>query len=182
MENAIAYADYSLKTFFEKAKTTSWYKNTLFIITADHTPNTKDKEYALNVGQYSIPLLMHYPGDTLLSGVNYSYTQQTDILPFVLEYLNYQHAYFGFGSSRLMDNNAGFSIQYLNGVYQLIADDYILQFSSEKTIALYDLKNDKAFKNDLKLKNPAIVKKLERKLKAVIQQYNNRVINNELSE
>ena len=182
MENAIAYADYSLKTFFEKAKTTSWYKNTLFIITADHTPNTKDKEYALNVGQYSIPLLMYYPGDTLLSGVNYSYTQQTDILPFVLEYLNYQHAYFGFGSSRLMDNNAGFSIQYLNGVYQLIADDYILQFSSEKTIALYDLKNDKAFKNDLKLKNPAIVKKLERKLKGVIQQYNNRVINNELSE
>ena len=182
MEDAIAYADHALKTFFEKAKTEPWFKNTLFVITSDHTPNTKDKEYAINVGQYSIPLLIYYPSDTLLKGTNFAYTQQTDILPSVLEYLNYKSPYFGFGSSRFSDEKGSFSVQYLNGVYQIISEDYVLQFSSEKTIGLYNLKSDKAFKKDLKAINPELAAQLERKLKAVIQQYNNRVINNQLIE
>ncbi|MDE0772494.1 MAG: sulfatase-like hydrolase/transferase [Salibacteraceae bacterium] len=182
MENAIAYADYALRTFFEKAKTTTWYKNTLFVITADHTPNTKDKEYSLNVGQYSVPLLFYMPGDTQLIGSNTNFTQQTDILPTVLKYLNYKSPYFGFGASRFSDEKSGFSVQYMNGVYQFISEGYVLQFSSEKTIGLYNIKNDKAFKNDLTALEPEITARLERKLKAVIQQYNNRVINNQLTE
>lgn len=182
MENAIAYADYSLKTFFDEARKTNWFKNTLFVITADHTPNTKDKEYALNVGQYSIPLLFYNPSDTAMKGKNFSFTQQTDILPTVLDYLNYETPYFGFGNSLIPRESEGYSVQYLNGVYQFVSEGYILQFSLEKTIGLYDFKNDKRFKNNLSIKKPKVTARLERRLKGVIQQYNNRIINNQLTE
>ncbi len=33
---AIAYSDYALRRFFETAQTRPWYKDTLFVITADH--------------------------------------------------------------------------------------------------------------------------------------------------
>ena len=32
----MAYNDYILKDFFDKIKNEEWYKNTIFIITADH--------------------------------------------------------------------------------------------------------------------------------------------------
>lgn len=42
IHESIGYADYLWRCFFEKAKKESWYNNTLFIITADHTgPSNK---------------------------------------------------------------------------------------------------------------------------------------------
>ena len=37
IHRCIQYTDFALKRFFEKASTMPWYKNTLFVITADHT-------------------------------------------------------------------------------------------------------------------------------------------------
>ena len=37
MHECVAYTDFALKRFFNEAKKSSWYENTIFIITADHT-------------------------------------------------------------------------------------------------------------------------------------------------
>lgn len=56
--NSMIYADESLHEFIQKCKKESWYKNTLFIVVADHghtTPNLSDP----NQGNYfHIPMLM----------------------------------------------------------------------------------------------------------------------------
>ncbi len=58
--------------------------------------------------------------------------------------------------------------------------DYLLNFNGEKTVGLYNFKTDKLLTNDLKNSKDEIVGQMEKKMKAVIQQYNNRMIDNRL--
>ena len=182
MENAIAYADYALNSFFEKAKKQPWFERTLFVITADHTPNSLTNDDYIALSQYSIPFLLYSPNDSSLVGTDTSFAQQTDILPTVLDYLNYPNSYFAFGNSKLSIDNNDCSIQYLNGVYQYISEDYVLHYTHHKSIGLYHAKLDKKQQNNLLTLKPQITKKLENNLRAYLQQYNNRMINNQLSE
>ncbi len=84
---AIAYADDSLKKFFETAQNQSWYENTIFIITADHSfesylPNSNELDL------FRIPLLIYAPGWKTYPKVDILQpVQQIDILPTVLEIL-----------------------------------------------------------------------------------------------
>lgn len=59
LENSecIGYADYSLRQFFDSAKKTKWYNNTLFILTADHGSLSKNSFYNNPVGNLTIPIL-----------------------------------------------------------------------------------------------------------------------------
>ena len=59
-------------------------------------------------------------------------------------------------------------------------DDYLLNFNGEKTVGLYNFKTDKLLTNDLKNSETEIVGQMENKMKAIIQQYNNRMIDNKL--
>ncbi len=182
MENSVAYADYALKTFFTSAKKQDWYNHTLFVITADHTPKSTSKYYSNAIGKYSIPLLFFCPGDSTLKGKSHRITQQTDILPSILDYLNYSESFFAFGQSVFDSTNSGFSVQYLNGIYQLEKDGFMLQHSGFDPIGLFELSTDKTLKKNLLNAQPSITKELETFLLAVLQQYNNRVIENRLTE
>jgi phosphoglycerol transferase MdoB-like AlkP superfamily enzyme len=63
IHESIGYADYALGRFFETAKTKPWFKNTIFVITGDHTQKSEHKEYGLNMlGWYRVPLLIYAPG------------------------------------------------------------------------------------------------------------------------
>ena len=61
LQKCIRYTDYSLKEFFDKAKTMPWYKNTLFVITADHCSEPDLKEYKTLVYDFAVPLIFHKP-------------------------------------------------------------------------------------------------------------------------
>ncbi|MEA3443985.1 MAG: sulfatase-like hydrolase/transferase, partial [Bacteroidota bacterium] len=66
IHKSVQYADFALKKFFEAAQKESWYKNTIFVITADHTSQTKEKKYQTRSGAYQIPLLFFQPGDSTM--------------------------------------------------------------------------------------------------------------------
>ena len=74
----------------------------------------------------------------------------------------------------------GFAVNYLNNVYQYFEEGYLLQFNGEESLALYHLETDTLLKNNLILKLPEITIELEAKLKAYLQEYNYRMINNKL--
>ena len=61
LENAIAYADWSLGHFFEIASTRNWYKDTLFIIVADHGPRQWGNA-TIPVSSFEIPMVLFKPG------------------------------------------------------------------------------------------------------------------------
>jgi hypothetical protein len=59
--------------------------------------------------------------------------------------------------------------------------DYLLQFDGSKTTTLYQFKKDKALRNNLVNELPDTVRNMETSLKAFIQQYNNRMVDNNLT-
>lgn len=55
--NSAYYTDWCLGEFFRKAKTKSWYKNTLFIIVADHSHNSYKNWDPKSFNYHHIPML-----------------------------------------------------------------------------------------------------------------------------
>ena len=146
------------------------YKNTLFIITADHTsPETKVKTYKNKAGRYSIPIL-YFMGDSSLNSNNRTVTQQIDIMPTILDLLNYNKGYFSFGKSVLSEKN--WAISYLNNEYMFITDTSFIFNKKE---------NYNSFLDPNKKEKRKKKKKEIKLLKAIKQKYNNSLIQNKMN-
>lgn len=176
----IGYTDMALRKFFETASHTDWFRHTLFIISADHSTEAYHPTYQNAWGDIAIPILLYHPGDTTLRGVDSSgVIQQIDIMPSVLSYLNYNKPFFAFGENVFDPQRLNFSVYYNSG-YRWIENNYLLYFDGTKSKSLFDYKNDKLLEKNLLDAEPAIAELMERRLKAFIQQYNNRLIRNQL--
>ena len=176
----IQYTDLALRKFFAIASKRLWFKNTLFVLTADHSNEAYHPEYLTPIGNFSVPLVFYHPGNPELKGMDSTVVQQMDILPSIMHYLNYDGEYISFGVN-VFDKEANhFAVNYNNSTYQFIKGNYVLQFVEEKNISLYNYILDPLLINNLLGKKPEIQAEMEMKLKAFIQQYNSRMINNEL--
>jgi phosphoglycerol transferase MdoB-like AlkP superfamily enzyme len=180
IQESIAYTDFALRKFFDTAKKQDWYKNTLFVITSDHTSSGGDKAIdQTNIGKFRIPILFFDPSCTEFSGVNEKNFQQIDIMPSILDYLNIKTDMVSFGKSYKSKEN--FVVYYLQGTYHYVLDDYYLAFANNQTIGLYNWKKDTLLKTNLMQSDKPQVKKMETFLKAYIQTFDNRVIDNKLA-
>jgi phosphoglycerol transferase MdoB-like AlkP superfamily enzyme len=81
-EGGVAYTDYAIGAFLKAAQTKPWFKDTVFVIVADHCASVAGKR-ELEVRKYEIPLFIWSPGniaprqfDTMMS--------QIDVAPTVL--------------------------------------------------------------------------------------------------
>lgn len=181
MHKCIRYTDYSLKRFFEKASEQPWFKNTLFVLTADHTNQSDHAEYQTDLGGFCVPILFYAPGDPNLRGYIDAISQQIDILPTVLGYLGYDKPYFSFGCDLLTTpEEQTYAVCYLNGIYQYLKGNFLLQFDGERSIALYNFREDVFLKRNLLGKVP-VQGVMERELKAIIQQYMQRMLTDRIS-
>ena len=61
MHKCIRYVDNALRLFFETAKKQPWYKNTIFVLTADHTNLTSEPYYQTDLGVFSVPIIIFDP-------------------------------------------------------------------------------------------------------------------------
>lgn len=180
IQESIAYADYSVKKFFETIQKMPWYKNTIFVITADHTSSTgEEPEYKNNVGKFRIPIMFFSPSDDSLIGVHSKNFQQTDIFPSLIDYLGLNATIISYGKSYKSKDD--FVVNYLDNIYNLEMGDYYLAFDGTKTLGLYNWKIDPLLKDNLSDKNPELKQKMERFIKAYIQSFNHRVSKNKLT-
>ncbi|MDP4206923.1 MAG: LTA synthase family protein, partial [Bacteroidota bacterium] len=181
IHKGIGYTDFALRRFFHKISKMPWYKNTLFVITADHAnPMTEFPEFRTGSGLFAIPLLFYKPDDSL-KGVYAGPAQQSDIMPTVLNYMGNREPYVSFGNDLFTAPHASKCVNYLEGIWQLTAGDYILQFDGVKTRGLFLYKSDKLMRNNLVGKVGKVQNEMESYLKAFIQQYNSRMINDRLA-
>jgi phosphoglycerol transferase MdoB-like AlkP superfamily enzyme len=176
---SIGYTDYALREFFKKVSTYSWFDNTLFIITADHTSESYTPEYQTRTGMYEIPLLF-YKHNSNLKGINSTVAQQTDIMPSVLDYLGFDRKYVCFGNSLIDSTSAHFAVNFSDETFQIICDDFSLNFDGQNPTALYNIKIDPLLKNNLIKKNDSYASFLSNQVKSYIQCYNNRMIKNKM--
>lgn len=181
IHRCIEYTDYALRRFFNKVSTMPWYQNTLFVITADHTSsNIQYPEFRTGWGFYSIPLIFFKP-DNSLAGMEDEIVQQTDIMPSVLGYLHYEDPYLAFGRDIFRDDAIPMAFNYKDNTYQLFEGDFLLVFDGTRSIGLYDFKSDKLMLENLIERSPETAAPMEKRIKAVIQQYNNRMIEDRLT-
>jgi len=173
IQECIMYSDFALRRFFDYAKKQDWYHNTLFVITADHCSEVAMKSYNTDWGKYAIPIFYYMPADSL-QGEFAKTTQQIDILPSVMDYLHYDNDYFALGESVFDSSSLGFSISYLNYNYQLIHGNQIIK-TDLKTNYNYERFPGGSILKEIKPKS------LEDFLKAFVQTYNNRMIDNKMN-
>jgi phosphoglycerol transferase MdoB-like AlkP superfamily enzyme len=180
IHQSIRYTDYSLQKFFETASKMSWYKNTVFVITADHTATYPYyEEYNNTRGAFSVPIIFFTP-DSSLRGSKDVLAQQSDIFPTLVSYLGIKDSILAFGSNLLTDGQDKFLVNCFAGTYQALEGDYLLQFDGNKSISLFNIKQDVKIRYDILAENEEVAKRIELRLKAYIQQYATRVRNNKM--
>lgn len=183
IHKCIRYTDHALQRFFEYASKQPWYKNTLFVFTSDHTNQSDHPEYQTDLGLFGAPILFFDPSGEIKSGRSNSIAQQIDIMPTVLNYLGYKNKYVAFGQD-LLSTPSGktWAVNYCNGIYQYIKGCYILQFDGKKVKAMYNFHKDILLKNNIANKGIKEEKQMEKELKAIIQSYMQRMIEDKLVE
>jgi phosphoglycerol transferase MdoB-like AlkP superfamily enzyme len=179
VHQCVGYTDNALRNFFQEASQMDWYKNTIFVITADHSSASYYESSRNSLSRFAIPLLLYVPDDNAMVKWDKGIAQQIDIMPTVLNYLNYSKPYVAFGNDLLKTDKKRFVINYANQNYQYFNGDTIIHFDGQKLNAVYDFHTDSLLTSNIKEEVNASF--AEDKCKAFIQQYNNRLIDDELT-
>ena len=182
MHECVQYTDHSLKLFFNNIKHEPWFKNTLFVITADHTNISFERKYRSPIGIFRVPIIFYDPSNINLNQKSEKIIQQIDIMPSILSYLDYNKPFISLGNN-IFNNGSGFAINYNNG-FQMITDKKVIIYNEleENITKIFD------FTNDLSLKQNIIdnvenlnIEHYKNKIQSFIQTYNNRMIDNKFS-
>jgi phosphoglycerol transferase MdoB-like AlkP superfamily enzyme len=177
----IQYTDFALKKYFEEVSKQAWYANTLFVIVADHvSSNVLFPDGHSSPGRYSIPILFFRP-DMSLAAKETAIVSQVDIMPSVLGYLEYPKDYLTFGRDVFhTPSDEAFAWNYNDNLHHLYFQDYLLKFDGQKSVGLYNYKQDTLERKNLLQQYTEVARGMEKKMKAIIQQYNNRMSANKL--
>ncbi|MBQ9439728.1 MAG: LTA synthase family protein [Paludibacteraceae bacterium] len=186
IHKTIRYVDHALRKFFQTARQQPWYDNTVFIITSDHTNMSDHDEYKSDIGGFCSPIIIYDPSGDIAPRRSNAIAQHIDMMPTMLNLVGYDKPYLTFGCDLLnTPDEDTYAVCYLNGTYQYVKHGIVLQFDAEKTTAAYRL-NDYCMRSNIlngsiepQLKDT--LQEMETELKAIIEQYMYRMINNKLT-
>ena len=136
-EGGVKYTDYALRKFFSMASKQSWYKNTIFVIVADHCASSAGKTQ-LPLAKYRIPAFIFAP-----DGKPEKYTKlmsQIDLMPtlFGLLHFSYQSKFFGQDVLKTDYKPRAFIATYQD--LGLIKDNVLTILSPKQQVKQFDLK------------------------------------------
>jgi phosphoglycerol transferase MdoB-like AlkP superfamily enzyme len=178
MHKCIRYTDMALGKFFATASKQPWFNNTIFVLTSDHTNMSDHDYYQTDLGGFCSPIIIYEPGRE--PAMQDKIAQQIDILPTLMGLLHYPKPYFAFGIDVLNTQAEDtWAVNYLNGIYQYVKYGHVLQFDGQQTKAVYAL-TDSLMQHNLCGKLPQ-QQRMERELKAIIQQYMERMTQDRLA-
>ena len=192
IHKCIRYTDMAIGKFFEKVSQEPWFKNTIFVLTSDHTNLSDHAYYQTDLGGFCSPIIIYEPGnEERQPEIQDKIAQQIDILPTLMGMLNYPKPYFGFGIDVLnTEKEDTWAVNYLNGIYQYVKHGYVLQFDGERTKAMYELGDSLMEKNLLGVRSQesgvrrleaGVKEEMEQEVKAIVQQYMERMTEDRLT-
>lgn len=136
-KGGVKYTDYSIMKFFEMAQKQPWFKNTVFVIVADHCSSSAGKT-ELPMDKYRIPVMIYSP--EFVAPQKFSQvTSQIDVMPTVLGLLNFKYQSKFLGQDVFSKN---FVPRAYIATYQdlgFIKDNYLTVISPTKNIKQYQL-------------------------------------------
>ena len=157
--------DNALRKFFDAARRQPWFSNTIFIITADHSGPGISPEYHGYDGWYRIPMVV-FDARHPQGRVSQRIVQQTDLLPSIIDWLGFDDRTLAFGQS-IMQSDRGWQIYFGNDYFCMVSNNP--DNPAEHDITVISGQREYGKPEDLRF------------LKAVLQQYFERVIGNKLT-
>lgn len=148
-EGAIKYTDYAIGNFLKQAKTKPWFKNTVFVIMADHCASSAGR-WNLNIDKYRIPAMIVNLEHIAPEKVN-KLSSQIDMFPTLFALLNWNYESNLFGKNIMTmkkEDERAFIGNYRN--LGLLKDQQLLILSDQKVVHYYEWKTDN---DNLILKN-----------------------------
>lgn len=145
VNNAMKYADYSVGKFFELAKKEAYYKNTIFVVIADHNTRTYGK-HLVPIHKFHIPALII--GPTIPKGQKYEkLCSQIDIQPTILGKIGMDlfNPLPGRNLFTLPENIKGRAIMQFHNLNAFRVDNDVLIMQPDKQPLQFQVKNDTVF-------------------------------------
>jgi len=136
-DGAVKYSDYAIGEFIKKAKEKPWFKNTIFVIVADHCASSAGKT-EIPLDKYHIPLIIYAP-EILKPQVIDKVASQIDIMPTLFSMLNWSYKSKFYGSDIL---SPSFKERALIGTYQklgLYKENKLMVLSPTKKMKSYEV-------------------------------------------
>ncbi|MDT8447429.1 MAG: LTA synthase family protein [bacterium] len=128
--NSLAYADWSLKRFFEEASKEPWYGNTLFVITADHGLALYNNKQFLEY--FRTPLILFQPGVTQPERRT-NLGSQLDLIPTLVEAMGWTGPYATMGQS-LLGPGPGYAMAKMGDMMVLINKEGYIRHNLDRVV------------------------------------------------
>jgi arylsulfatase A-like enzyme len=171
IHSTIAYADDALREFFLSAEKQSWYRDTIFLITADHTgPRLRDHSGPKRLGQvsfpqimedYRVPFVLYAPGGQIPAALHPEWIQHLDVLPTALSAIGQAADLISFGRDHL-------DPRFKNTLPWMVWDHELLQAA--------DTEGAVAFDPDKETNSPRL-----KEFQEILDQFRSRMIQNRLT-
>lgn len=140
IHETIGYVDDALKNFFKTNQNKEWFKNTLFIITADHTQKLESNKTELDL--YRVPIIFYHPNMDLKQYQKKRIVSQSDILPSILDFLDIEPSKKILLGNSIFSNDKGFFFARSNESFLLYPEDKILKRALEQYFINGLIRND----------------------------------------
>ncbi|WP_299728717.1 LTA synthase family protein [uncultured Endozoicomonas sp.] len=179
------YSDWALGQFFESAKKTSWYNDTLFVLLGDHGFSVDDILTPIDMLRHQIPVLMIAPGLQEAVGETVSTVMsQVDVVPTAASLFGKPYAQHCWGRDILSvdKNDHGFAIFKPSGsspVVAMVKGDKVLvkQPDIEPELFSYSLgKNPTATRIESSETEATLYEELSAYLQTALRSLNNRSV------
>lgn len=136
-DGGVKYTDYALRKFFAMASKQPWFKNTVFVILADHCASSAGKT-ELPVDKYRIPAMIYSPG--FIEPQKYTNVMsQIDVMPTLFGLLNFDYQSKFYGQDVMKPD---YKPRALIATYQdlgLIKDNVLTILSPKQTVKQFQL-------------------------------------------
>ena len=180
IHESIGYTDHALRRFFATARTYPWYRNSLFVITADHTSRTEAPEFAGETGGFRVPLIWYWPADPAGLPLNRDpacVAQHVDIAPTLLDLMGLDdqpRPRFG----RSLHRQGPCRVVFYNARTWFLLSGDLLQTDGPAGARLYNRRQDPGLDRPL---DDHHAPSLARQLRALIQYHHNGLLQNRLN-
>jgi len=155
VENAVKYADYAIGEFFKEAKTLPYYKDTVFVVIADHNIRVYGDD-VVPVNMFHIPALIL--GEGIEPKIYNKLASQPDVLATALDYIGKDFSYPILGHSIFSDEKQNINLMQFNENYALRVDNRVAVILPNQPALTFKYENEHlvAMKHDKELERDAL--------------------------
>jgi phosphoglycerol transferase MdoB-like AlkP superfamily enzyme len=173
----VAYVDLAVRRFFETARTQPWFKNTLFIITGDHTPPMRSKRYDTPLGRYMVPVLLYHPTQPLPRLDPMRVTQHVDLFHTVLDYTGARPRRVPMFGRSLFSAAPGEAVLSTDATYWIVRREGVVERQPDGRERELAYRREETGREEGALPD-ALTQELSQRLLAYVQHYTMSMINN----